>query len=995
MNLTPAGIFDVIAAIAFGAALGQALRLPAKKTSWEAKALFCLGLMMFMIVCVVNFLENSGISTGFAGYEDFSKILFLLLLMFFLYALGTRREINRRAESEKQLLASRQEYQSILNNIGIAVALLDSNMRIVSINRQMESSFPKIDFKTKPLCHNRFDPPHPTPCPNCPVEKTLKDGLVHEAIIVKKKDFENISYRIIASPLIDRTGKTVGVIELVEDVTEKLKSETHVRMLQSAVEQSSEGLAVLDQDGTIVFANDALAKMHGYEPAEVIGKSVSIFHTRDQMEYEVLPFTQQVTQIGSARAEIHHMRRGGAVFPTLMSSVIFKDQEGNVAGRVTTVTDITEHKQATEALRKSDDKFRALAETSLDWLWEYDENYIFRYVSPRIQNILGYQSGEVVGKSLFDFVAPDEVGRLKNILQTNPPKPINQLEAKYLAKEGKIVVLDTSGVPFFDASGRFRGYRGISRDITIRKQAEEGLQSALEKARELEEIVNRGFAIAWLWKAEKNWPVEFVSDNISQFGYTVEEFTSGQVSFSDLIYEKDRARVIMEVNQHIEAHEEDFLQTYRIKTKSGAIRWVEDHTWFRQDPSGEVTHFQGMTIDITKRKQAEATRRKLETQMQRMQKLESLSILAGGVAHDFNNLLMIITGNADLGLMDAPQDSTQAEILQEIKDAAVRASKLSNQMRAYSGQGHVGMEQVVLNDIVTEMLRLLKSSIPKKIQLECDFSNNLPFIEADTSQINQVVMNLVINASEAIGDNEGTISIRTDTFEATSEYLAKTHLDENLPTGPYVLLEVSDTGCGMNAETQEKIFDPFFTTKFIGRGLGLAAVFGIIRGHRGAIRVISEPSQGCTFQVLFPLGKETAKLQASPANTNVREWKGHGTVLVVDDEKSFLNVASIILKRSGFEVATAEDGRQAVDYFNRYHDQVVAVLLDMSMPVMGGEETFAELRKIDDSVPVFLCSGFSEQDAARHFSGGGLAGFLQKPFQIDTLLSVLRKVMEP
>jgi CheY-like chemotaxis protein len=383
--------------------------------------------------------------------------------------------------------------------------------------------------------------------------------------------------------------------------------------------------------------------------------------------------------------------------------------------------------------------------------------------------------------------------------------------------------------------------------------------------------------------------------------------------------------------------------------------------------------------------------------VQQTQKIESLQVLAGGIAHDFNNLLMIITGNADLGLMDVAPDSPVGELLQEIKGAAVRASKLSNQMRAYSGQGHVGMEQVILNDIVAEMLRLMKSSIPPQIQLEYDFATHLPTVQADVSQLEQVVMNLIVNAYESIGPGAGTICVRTGAVDVTRDYLAQAHAEEDLPGGQYVFLEVQDTGCGMDEQTRERIFDPFFTTKFIGRGLGLAAVLGILRGHRGAIHVTSSPGQGSTFQVLLPPAKVNPlpdHTQKQPAHDDIRQWKGQGTVLVIDDEKSFLNIASIVLRRSGFEVVPAETGQAALDYFRENYHQVVAVLLDMSMPGMSGEETFTGLKQIDPQAKIFLCSGFGESDAVKRFSGEGLAGFLQKPFQIDTLLMTLRKAID-
>jgi len=552
--------------------------------------------------------------------------------------------------------------------------------------------------------------------------------------------------------------------------------------------------------------------------------------------------------------------------------------------------------------------------------------------------------------------------------------------------------------PITDSSGKMLGAIELTEDITHRTRVEQDLQQTTSKAHELEDIVNRSAAVAWLWDITKEgWPVDFVSDNVSQFGYTAEDFISQRVLYTNLVHEDDLEQLAAETRQYLRDGVQEFCQQYRIRTKAGEVRWVEDHTWLRHNSAGEATHMQGILIDITQRKLAEQARQELESRVQQTQKIESLRVLAGGIAHDFNNLLMIITGNADLGLMDVTPDSPIGELLREIKDAAVRASKLSNQMRAYSGQGHVGMDRVVLNDLVAEMLRLMKSSIPPKVRLEYDFATRLPAVEADASQLEQVVMNLIVNAYESIGSGEGTIRVRTCAIDVTREYLLGAHMDEPLTPGRYVLLEVQDTGSGMDAETSKRIFDPFFTTKFIGRGLGLAAVLGIVRGHRGAIRVTSKPGKGSTFQVLLPPAEPSlppSNGQAQPAEEPAGQWIGQGTVLVIDDEKAFLNVASIILKRSGFEVFTAETGQAALEYFREHHEQTVAVLLDMSMPGMSGEETFAGLQQIDPNATIFLCSGFAESEAVKHFSGKGLAGFLQKPFQINTLLAALRKVVD-
>jgi CheY-like chemotaxis protein len=290
------------------------------------------------------------------------------------------------------------------------------------------------------------------------------------------------------------------------------------------------------------------------------------------------------------------------------------------------------------------------------------------------------------------------------------------------------------------------------------------------------------------------------------------------------------------------------------------------------------------------------------------------------------------------------------------------------------------------------MGHLLQTVISKKAVLRFDFAADLPSVNADTTQLRQVVMNLITNASDAIGDKSGVIALRTGVMHADRHYLASTYVYEDLPEGDYVYLEVSDTGCGMDQATVEKIFDPFFTTKFRGRGLGLAAVLGIVRGHRGAIKIYSEPGRGTTFKVLFPCSGLAEGRAATPAIVD-EGWRGTGTVLVVDDEESVRTMAKRALEHQGFDVLLAADGRQALEVFRERLQEVRAVLLDLTMPHMNGEEVFREMRLLRPNLRVVLMSGYNEQEVTNLFAGKGLAGFLQKPFRADDLLATIRQLL--
>ena len=431
--------------------------------------------------------------------------------------------------------------------------------------------------------------------------------------------------------------------------------------------------------------------------------------------------------------------------------------------------------------------------------------------------------------------------------------------------------------------------------------------------------------------------------------------------------------------------------------KSGARVPVSLSISAMRNEAGHLVGFLGIATEITARKQAEEERLLLERQVQHAQKLESLGVLAGGIAHDFNNLLMAILGNTELASLDIPPNSRARESIVEIDKATRRAAELAQQMLAYSGKGHFVIAPIHLTSLVREMASLLEVSISKKVRLDYAFATELPTFAGDATQIRQVIMNLITNASEAIGDERGTIAISTNVMTCDRTYLEglqdtlATGRPEPLAEGRYVYVEVSDDGCGMTRETAARIFDPFFTTKFTGRGLGMSAVLGIVRGHAGALAVYSELGKGTTFRVLFPVTSDQADQALEPLVTS--EWMGRGKVLVADDEVMVRKVGQRTLERLGFEVVLAADGREALERFEQHADAIVCVLLDLTMPQLDGHQVFRQLRASRPEVPVILCSGYSEQAVTGLFAGEGLAGFIQKPYTIQALRELLQRVL--
>jgi two-component system cell cycle sensor histidine kinase/response regulator CckA len=416
--------------------------------------------------------------------------------------------------------------------------------------------------------------------------------------------------------------------------------------------------------------------------------------------------------------------------------------------------------------------------------------------------------------------------------------------------------------------------------------------------------------------------------------------------------------------------------------------WVETIKVPLRAADGTIVGLAGVNRDITDRKRGERERALLETQ-----RIESLGLLAGGVAHDFNNLLMGVLGNAGIALSEIAPSSPAHATVERIMVAAKRAADLANALLAFSGKAKYVLQPIDLSHIVAETVELLQTVISKDAELRvADLPAELPSLDGDETQIRQVVMNLITNASEALGDAPGVITVSTGAVDLPRSELAGFQFAEELPEGRYVFLEVTDSGAGMSPETQRQMFDPFFTTKFTGRGLGLASLLGIVRAHRGAIRVASAPGEGTALRVIFPAApgvpQEPVEREAGPA-----QLTSTGTILVADDEEIVRAVTTRMLEQAGFTVVPASDGIEALALFRERQDEIAAVLLDVTMPGKDGNAVFAELRKLRADVPVILTSGYDEQEIARALEGDETAVFIHKPYVGAELLAKLNDVL--
>jgi len=694
-----------------------------------------------------------------------------------------------------------------------------------------------------------------------------------------------------------------------------------------------------------------------------------------------------------------------------------RDPRGKLIGAIETLEDITPQRQAEELLKLEHELSQQLAVLS-------DSQEALRRILDIALGIEGLDCGGIylvnpdgsLEMTVHQGLSPEFVSRVARLPADSPQaqvvaggKPVYGRHAELVNSQDEIrnreglralavipVLHQEHAIAVINAASHVCDtIPDLAREIleTLALQLGDAIARirAEEELRAERRLFMAGPVIVIKWKNQPDWPVEYVSPNIAaQFGHNARDLRSGAVRYLDLLHPDDTPRILAEVTAHVDSGKIWYEQEYRLRRKDGEYRWVHDFTAVIRNAAGQITHFHGYIQDITDRRRNEERHRQLEMQIQQTQKLESLGVLAGGIAHDFNNLLMTILGNADLALSALPPDTPVRDTIQDIIQGSHRAAELCRQMLAYSGRGRLIVEPVDLSRLVREMTHMLEVAIAKNVVLRCNLSDDLPAIEGDATQLRQVVMNLIINASEAIGKRSGYVAVTTALKQCDESFLHSCFLGEHLPPGRYVILQVEDTGCGMDDETRARIFDPFFSTKFTGRGLGLSAVLGIVRGHQGAISVESQPGEGTKFTMLFPASSKPVTAAPAPAES---EWRRCGTVLIVDDEDAVRLLARKMVKMCGLKTLLARDGREAVAVFKEKAAEIDCVLLDLTMPHMDGEEAFKAMRAIRPDARIIVSSGYSEQDISERFTLDAKVTFIQKPYARGPLVAALKKVL--
>ena len=797
------------------------------------------------------------------------------------------------------------------------------------------------------------------------------------------------------------------------------------------------GMIRASPEGKILFANNALVKMLGYESfAELCSINIGALYHPDTPRSR---FLEEVKKQGALTGFVTRWKRkDGSFIYVRLSSRVVRNKRGRILYFEGTVEDITRQHTIEESLSYTRKLECFISELSLQ-VTGLALNDIDRGIIQALEKVGTFLN--IDRCYVCRFIKDKKVGRVlyewRNEKLNQVVSPITEFSLEKishfneLAGKGEIIKVSciseipeewagerewlqsrgtksTALVPLV-WSGAITGWLGLE---TVEKEfsfSDDIVLFMKVLAEVLAEVMGRRAATSAL--IHERMLINALMDNVPDHIYfkdTQSRFIRINKAHAISLGLKDPSEAVGKTDfdffadEHAKKAFEDEQRIIRtgeplvaieekITRRDGSTGWVSTTKVPLRDNTGKIVGTFGISRDITELKKIEEEKKKLEVRMQQTQKLESLGLLSSEIAHDFNNFLAGIMGNTGLALAQLSPSSKAWGYVKQIEAITARAAELTNQMLAYAGKSKFTREPILLSSLIREMSEFFSVSVPNRIKMCYELPDDIPAFEADVAQIRQIVLNLVTNAADAIGEREGLITIRTGVTQCDRAYLSQCYVDDNLPAGNYVFLEVIDTGCGMDAATQSRIFDPFFTTKARGRGLGLASVLGIVRAHRGTIKVYSEPGHGSRFRILFPASSAMPQRQKQEVE-DVRGWKGSGGVLIVDDEEMVRIVTGGLVTSYGFTVYTAPDGKTAQHLLTEKCSEIVLALIDVSISDMAKGKLLSDLRKIKPDIKIILTSGYGKEAATEGISEP-FDGFLQKPFTSVSLASTMKKVL--
>jgi len=794
----------------------------------------------------------------------------------------------------------------------------------------------------------------------------------------RAKDGKYRNVLAIGRPIKNDAGKIVKWVGLNLDITERKQAEEALReseeKYRSLVESTEDSIYLVDRDSTYLFVNKKHLSRLGSPADKVIGRTYGEFHSLDDTK-EFVGKLEEVFETGEAIHLEHRSVRDDKYFLCTLSPI--KDPDGNTTSVTVVSKDITDRKQAEEALRESEMRFRELVKYAPTGIVEIDlvENR-FISVNDIVSEYSGYTRDELLSMPPLDIFSEDS----KALFLEREGKALSGEEIPELVEyrvkardDHDTWVLANSRITL-DNEGKPMTAIGILHDITERKRADEALKKSEERYRELVEDINDV-----LYTTDETGTITYITPRIeSILGYSQSEGIGH--SFVEFIHPDDLPHLAKRFQELLSGVLEP--SEYRLVTKSGEIRWVRSSS----RPilkHGRVAGIRGVLVDITESK-------RLQAHLQEASKVEAIATLAGGIAHQFNNALTSITGHSGLLEMEYPEDEKIMDYAKAMKQSAHRMAHLTSQLLAYARGGKYNPQTISLSNFVEGALPIIQHILDPDIRVETDLPLDIMNVKVDRTQMQMVLSAIVANSNEAI-DPPGRIRISARNMDLDKEFM-KDHL--GLTPGSYVCLSIEDDGKGMDEETRNRIFDPFFTTHFMGRGLGMASVYGIVKNHGGAITVDSELGKGTVVKIYLPAIEAKEAKEKVVLEAKVGLVGGKGTILVIEDEEPLLKMNRQILERLGYRVLEAMTGEEAVELAKTFDGQIDLALLDIKLPDIPGDKVYPLIMEARPNLKVIVCSGYAIDGPAQEILDAGAEGFVQKPFLISTLADKLKEVLE-
>ncbi|NOX90245.1 MAG: PAS domain S-box protein [Calditrichaeota bacterium] len=789
----------------------------------------------------------------------------------------------------------------------------------------------------------------------------------------KKKDGEVIFVRENAQVVRDENGNILYYEGSAEDITEQIQYEEQIHLLSNALRSVNECISITDENNNFIYVNPAFEKTYGYSLDELIGKNINIVCS-EKSPRDIIKKVLSKTLKGEWRGELWNKRKDGSEFLIELQTSVVRDERGNTVALIGVARDITEKKEVERALKESEEKFKILFEFAPDAYYLRDLNGKFIEVNKAAEEMVGYRREELLGKTFFEagLLSEDQFPIAISALEKGKErKPIGPVEMVLIGKDGSRVPVEIRAIPITINENTI--IFGIARDITERKRAEEALKESEAKYRRFFEEDLTGNYISTpdgrLLFCNPAFVRIFGFSSVEDaLNYDMEKLYPNPDSRAQLLKKLQKEKKLQ--NYEIELRRIDGKPLHVIQNMIGDF-----------DENGDLRQIRGYLFDITEQKL-------LEDELKHAQKMEAIGRLAGGVAHDFNNLLTVINGYSDLILNRIkPTDPIIKEISQ-IKKAGERASALTNQLLAFSRRQVVLPKIVDLNQIVANTEKMLRRLIGEDIELKTELQQGLGMVKIDPVQIDQIIMNLAVNARDAMPQG-GCLIIRTSNVEI-KEPLVKSPF--KIPPGNYAVLSVCDSGIGMDVETLTHIFEPFFTTKEQGKGtgLGLSMVYGIVKQNKGFIEVKSKPGEGSTFKIYLPRIEEE-KAYENKTKNNTEKLSGTETILVIEDEDGVRELVKNALTGNGYNILEACDADEALNLIRKHKPELHLILTDVVMPGMNGVELAKRVKEIHPDIKTLYMSGYTDSTNVNLKTLDDGVYFIQKPF---TYLALLRKVRQ-